>query len=477
MLLIASPILGFITALIAVFAVFLGIKLASKSNDGILKYYFYAIILSSAIATAASQREFIDINVSINALTINPIAEWMTRFASLFTMLAALERTFNYLQHNKWDAAHIVMLLVVIYFWVTNLFIPLVITSNGALEIKHLYSLALLIGIALSIQKEPLHIIAHARNAIVLFVLASLAFIFINPHSALDLNYTQGYISGLPRFFGLAPHATYMGLFAALAIWITLAYPYKKARTTHLVISLSLLALVLTQSKTIMATFILGLPFILYFLSKEHKNQLNSPITLNKTIAPFNYYGLILQGYVTSLVALFLALCVFFLFFDYQQIAYSILGPEKLHNLTTFTGRDVIWEITLAEFYKSPAFGYGMNLFSESFRESIGMINATDGHNQFIDGLGRSGLVGFSGLLLLYIYIIYYSFKFAARTKGLSLNLSLLLILYSITAVPITLISIGITVLPFYLLLFVISANLNQPPKNHITPFKDQHYV
>lgn len=462
MILIASPIIGFITALIATITVFMGIKAASKAKDGVLKYYFYAILISSAATMLLSNRDFLHEGQYFqSAILTNPIAEWLTRFASLFTMLAALERTVNYLQHNRWDGARITMLLVLTYFWITNLFIPLFITSQGQLEIKYFYSLALSIGIALSIQNDPQDVIKHARNAIVGFVIASLAFIFIQPLSALDMNYSQGYIPGLPRLFGLAPHATSMGLFAALAIWITLAYPYGKKTTNKLVISLCFVALVLTQSKTVMVSFIIGLPFILFYLSKDFKNQ--HP---DKT----NFYQFGLYTYISGGVLLLIMALSVLLFIDYQALAYQYLGAEKIHNLVTLTGRDVIWEIALNEFHQNPIFGYGAGLFSPEFRQSIGMMNATHGHNQFIDALGRSGIIGFSGVVLLFGYMLFHSIKIAGQTKGLSLTLMTLLCLNSITEVPITLGTIGLNVLPYYLLLILISSGHTHARTKSVEP-------
>lgn len=445
--------IGFIVASVLVFfTIYALFNVKKLSNDGILHYYFIVSLLSGAITIALSPRDFVnDGQYFVNAILTNPIAEWTTRFSSLFIIFAAFERSLFYFKQNSIDYSRILMLLILVYFWITNLLIPLFFTANQPLEIKHFYSLALSIGIALSLHSQPVHIVHHARNAFVAFVALSLLFSIINPYHALEVNYTQGYIPGLPRFYGLAPHATTMGMMVVLALWLTVAYPYQNRKLNSTILLFCFIALLLSQSKTVIASFFIGLFFISY--------TINNNTSKIKNISKSNDMSLYFYSFVTSLATLTI---ISLIFLDYEYLIYKHISPTTWHNITTFTGRDIIWEIALSEFHKSPIFGYGSLLFSESYRESINMINATDGHNQFIDALARSGLVGFSGLVALYLFMGYYSVKLTSKTNGLSLTLFTFILINSITAVPISLYSIGLTVMSYYLLLYLISANLTQ---------------
>lgn len=417
-------------------------------EDGLLQYYFYAVLLAAAISMLFSPRDFVnDGEYYIDAIQSNPLAEWSIRFASLFTMLAALERSVNFLIHNAWTRNRTIMLFILTYFWITNLFIPSFIISNKNFEISLFYSLVLSVGITLSFQIKQKNTIIHARNALFLFTLASFLFIFISPNSALDFNYAQGYIPGLPRLAGLAPHATTMSIIVVLALWTIIAHPFLNSKFQWFSLFICLIALILTQSKTVIFSFIVGYSLIAFY---KNKTLFNSEKLLKIKLYIFSF---------SSLIAL--TLTTIFLTIDLEKALYINFSQETINNIITFTGRDVIWEVALIEFNKSPLFGYGSDLFSESFRESIGMPFATSGHNQFVDTLGRSGIIGFSGLLFLYIFLIYYGVKIAYQTKGLSLALITFILINSITAVPIGLNSISVAYMSYYLLLFLISEHIN----------------
>jgi O-antigen ligase len=69
-------------------------------------------------------------------------------------------------------------------------------------------------------------------------------------------------------------------------------------------------------------------------------------------------------------------------------------------QLVSMTGRDLIWAIAMDEWRANPLFGYGPDLWNDAYRQSINLPNATNAHNQFLDTLARSGIVGAAGLVL-----------------------------------------------------------------------------
>ena len=458
MIVIASPIIGFFLALLAVAALFWGLKVASKSDEGILKYAFYALLIANAIAIFVSPRDFsLSSEYFESAIGSNFIATWSIRLTSLLLMLSALERVIYFFRQNQLDATRLGFLSVILYAWFTNFVIPTYFNGSGTPQLTHIYTIAFLAGTILSLQKNPDTLIIHARNALVVFVLLSLIAIAIKPHHVMDFGYTQGYIPGLPRLFGLTPHATMMGLFAALAFWLLITYPLRKISLQWVMLGLMYIALVLSQSKTVFVTFFIGLA-ILYLYSDRAANNKNTASSFNLKwgLMGIGLLGLAGIGGVLAFV-------------DIEMWAYQNLSVDKIQNLTTLTGRDVIWAIALEEFYKNPLFGYGAGLFSESYREMIGMKNATHGHNLFIDAMGRAGLVGLSGYIALFLAMGYYAIKLAKPTKGLSLSLFVLLSLYSITAVPVNWANLGPQIFTFILLITVISSQLSTTKEhNHV---------
>jgi len=451
MLLTISSIFGLLAALFTVVGTFWAIKIASISKEGILKYAFYALLLSNALAIFLSPRDFsADIEYFQSAINTSFVANWAIRLTSMLLMLAAVERILYFFRQNSLDLTRLSFALIILYVWVTNLAIPFYFTAGYNIQISHFYSLVFGIGIILSLQENKDDIMLHVRNALIVFVVLSLLAILVKPNHVLDLSYSQGYIPGLPRFFGLASHATMMGVFSALACWLLITYPLNNRRNNFLLLSLMFVSLILTQSKTVLVVFFLGL--IVFYLFSTSKSEPESSASKNNST----------KLVVLSISLVFISLGLLgLLLMDVENWVYQSVSPETINNITTLTGRDVIWAIALEEFYKSPIVGYGAGLFSNEHKIQIGMMNATDGHNQFIDTLARAGLIGLSGYLLLYGFMGYYAFKFARITKGLTLNLFLLISVYSITAVPITWTSLGPRTLTFLLLLTLISSNLN----------------
>ena len=105
-------------------------------------------------------------------------------------------------------------------------------------------------------------------------------------------------------------------------------------------------------------------------------------------------------------------------------------------EVLSLTGRTSIWADTLAEFERYPWFGYGPDLWGVEYRIRLGKLFAGQAHNQFIQTLGESGLIGFS-LLLMYLGVL---LRLALRTfsasRGLSLALYLLILVRCITEAP-----------------------------------------
>jgi len=447
-----SPLIGFIFALTAAVALFWGLKIASKSEEGILKYAFYALLIANAISIFFSPRDFsVTGEYFENSIGNNFISTWSIRLTSLLLMLAALERVIYFFRQNQLDLTRLGFLTIILFAWFTNFVIPTYFIGNASPQLTHIYTIAFLAGTILSFQKNPDTLIIHARNALIIFVVLSLLSIAIKPNHVLDLSYAQGYIPGLPRFFGLAPHATMMGLFVALAFWLLITYPLKKVSFQWAMLGLMFIALVMSQSKTVFVTFFIGLAIMYLYSDRPDKTEEDSPILNFK----LGFIGISLLSLAS--IGLILA------FVDIETWAYKNLELNQIHNLTTLTGRDVIWAVALEEFYKNPLFGYGPGLFSETYREMIGMPFATHGHNLFIDAMGRAGLVGLTGYILLFLAMGYYSIKFAKQTKGLSLSLFILLSLYSITALPIVWTQLGPQIFTFILLVTVISTQLLEP--------------
>jgi O-antigen ligase len=160
---------------------------------------------------------------------------------------------------------------------------------------------------------------------------------------------------------------------------------------------------------------------------------------------------------VTGFIAVVAAVMAVILLGNVEAQASNFLNSAEGAQLVSLTGRDQIWAVAWEEWREHPVFGYGPGLWDEAFRMSIGMPQATHGHNQFMDTLARSGTVGAVALVIYSLVLLVLSLRYAKATGGLSLALFLALALRSISEVPLLLFGYG-TELFVHLLLIITLA-------------------
>ncbi len=136
----------------------------------------------------------------------------------------------------------------------------------------------------------------------------------------------------------------------------------------------------------------------------------------------------------------------------------SFFSSAEGAQLASLTGRDQIWAIAYQEWQRNPVFGYGPDIWDLSFRDSIGMPNATHAHNQFMDTLSRSGTVGATALVIYAVVLLVLSIRHARASHGLSLALFAALAIRSISEVPLLLSGYGPELIAHVLLLMTLAA-------------------
>jgi O-antigen ligase len=136
----------------------------------------------------------------------------------------------------------------------------------------------------------------------------------------------------------------------------------------------------------------------------------------------------------------------------------GFLDTDQGAQLMSLTGRDQIWAIAMEEWHANKFFGYGPGLWDDDFRQSIGLPNATNAHNQFMDTLARTGTVGAIVLVIYAAVLLVFSIKYARRSGGLSLALFNALALRSVSEVPLLLFGYGTELFVHLLLVVVLAA-------------------
>ena len=423
-------------------------------TDGYLHWVLPAMLALAAAGVLISGRDlsqtFIELADGSGGIR-GPIIVWGQRLVSVLLLLAAGERIAHHVgEHRHLPSAMLTFAFVA--YWVTTVAMTAVFGSHPQLAHEYLYALVLGFAMLLATPPEWERILDRARDALVVFIIVGVALIPVMPSMVLDMLYSQGLIPGLPRFGGLAPHPVAMGMFAQTALLLIWARPYARKWVNVLAWLTGLSALFLAQSKT---------AWIAFFLCSAAMWIVRDGGRAWARITDPRGGSL---GVVVCLAAMTIVGAVLGLLLasDWGTKLSDFADSAEGAQLMSMTGRDRIWAIAMEEWQSNYLFGYGPGLWDDSFRLSIGMPNATDAHNQFMDTLARSGTVGFVGLVFYGLVLMFLAIRHARSTGGLSLALFVALALRSVSEVPLLLFGYGTELYVHFLLLVTLAAGSAQ---------------
>ncbi len=224
------------------------------------------------------------------------------------------------------------------------------------------------------------------------------------------------------RLFGVTGHANALGPIGLLLMLLELYFPSRRW-LRWIILPSAFVAFVLAQSKT--AWVIAVVQFLLVFIP-YNTSILQSRAGRNKsTLLPVVFSLTLLAVTAVAILS--------------HGLGDSLLEDKGLTNLT---GRTLIWDLTLKEFYQNPVFGYGPGMWGLEYRWKLNMMYVGQAHNQFINTLGKSGLLGLM-LLLVYLVVLFkYALKYFKQSRGLILAIFILILGRCITEAPLEVSSI-----------------------------------
>ncbi|MFD1720168.1 O-antigen ligase family protein [Amnibacterium endophyticum] len=266
-------------------------------------------------------------------------------------------------------------------------------------------------------------VLRKALRAIVIFSLAS---VLLLPSVAYDQECCRE-IFGIERVQGVTGHPNTLAILACFLVILEL-------RGGRLLWTLPpLLAMLLAQSTTGWVALTLGLLVLAGRL-----------------------------GSTTRIAAFALALGGLVLAASDPNVVNDFLPPD----FWTFTGRTTIWQAALHGFFLSPVFGYGPNLLDDQYRSVyLGSFDAAaQAHNQFVQTLGSTGIVGGASLVALLVAVYATSVRAAGRTGGLSLALALALSARLLSEIPLTPQGSTATLLLVVAVVGIAAAGAPEPP-------------
>jgi O-antigen ligase len=447
--LIAAAMLA---ALIVTLALAGAVQMTSRRESAYVHLIFYAMLFAVAAGTLLTGRDLSTLSQLAAAPSLpsvrHPLLTVLYPLVSVLILAVCAERIVTHWLLRKTSAASPLMLLAFVCFWLSTVAAPALFAANPRLS--HDYAYALVIGLtaAMASGLERDQSLKAVRDAVLVFMMLGFLMIPFKAGLVMDLSYRQGWLPGLPRLAGLAPHAVSLGLLAQLGLLCLLARPYERRWLNRLAWTVGLLTLFMAQSKTAWLAFLLCTGVMLWV---QH-----GPALWRRMLNPMQPGAV--QLALAGLMLGVLVVAGLLMFGEVGPRLERFINTPEGAQLTSLTGRDRIWAIAWEEWARNPVFGHGPGIWDERFRASIGMANATHAHNQFMDTLSRAGAVGVVGLALYSAVLLWLSLRYSRATQGLSLGLFLALLLRSISEVPLLMFGYSPDLIIHVLLLMVLAA-------------------
>lgn len=239
------------------------------------------------------------------------------------------------------------------------------------------------------------------KKVLLIFIYGTVVMAIAFPLWSFKIDYDQGLLDFFNiRLYGLTTNPNNTASLLLIYFLLEMQFPTKsRLRMVHIILSLGIVFL--TQSKTVWALLVL---FFVVKLVVGNWDKIRKSIWLK--ITPMIVLGLIAFLFVYKGPAL--------------------LQPLQTDHLTNLTGRTFIWNLTLEEWENNKIFGYGLGLWDgEMFEKYKDQVKPgwtfSHAHNQFVQSLGESGIIGLGALILYILVFLYYGMKYARETKGISI--------------------------------------------------------
>jgi O-antigen ligase len=281
------------------------------------------------------------------------------------------------------------------------------------------YFAAALTAIALGVRDHA-SLVRWARWTTRLIVTVSLGAAVFAPTWAFIGKGAAGYertIFGIPRLVGLSPHPNALAEIAVTGLILEIVAGGAKLRRLAFG-TLAVSCVILAQSNTGYIAAFVGIVTIAVLRKPAYRRAL-----------------------VTAAVVL-LALYI---------VKPEVIVPPSFRNsdyVASVSGRTTIWKLSLVEWRRHPLTGYGPNVFSPAYLSSHFPPNlqATNGHDQLVQTLADSGLLGAASLALLLCGGALCAWRARGIDSGLSLSLLAAITTFGITETPLRV--VGIEIVP-----------------------------
>lgn len=377
------------------------------------------------------------------------IASWVNRLVSLALVSLALAMTLRGLIENcKFRRGGEALWFSYVAMFLLGICVSSFAGTKPSFFHTMFYAPLVMTAVYMNSSVSPEWLAFWAKKILLIYLYGTLIAAAIVPDWAIEGAY-HSVIPGLnSRLVGLAGHSNGLGALALLFLLLELYFPSRNLwRLLNLTAALAVL--VAAQSKTV---WIAAIVCIVIAVACQMFHQPESRLAYKE---PFRKNLLAISGFA-ALMGSLSALLI--LMYD-QSINF---GEFSESGVGTFTGRARIWEITLDAWRANPIFGYGPRLWDFEFRTQYDALAVGNAHNQFIETLGNSGILGFAGMIVYFFTLILTSLRHLRVTRGLSLALVAVLVVRSFAETPLSSLSIVDTTFFMHLLVFAYLQTLDK---------------
>lgn len=418
-------------ALLGVVLAFGGLLSAtSNSYKKLLLLYLPTIGLSIVISKILSNRNIDMFMVAATSHTLDDsfgnsfLITNLLRMASYGILSLSIAMVINYFFMKKIDSYKSSgLLLVISIYFIFSFVLNGVFGTVPNLEYKFLFGFSAVVAFYIGQSIEQNKLINSFKFTLLTTTFLAILFGLFAPKIAVQTNYHSGLLPFLDfRLWGVSFHANTLGPLSTILIITEIVKPYSKRWFHIFSLSVPMVTLILSQSKTAWVCFLI---FLLCFLT------FNQYLNYKKTISNIKF-KVLSKSILIYILLIFFAITSWLYFQDAFQD--DILNNQEI---TSFTGRDFIWRVTLECWHDNILFGYGPKIWGAEFSANYHLLGiASNGHNQLVNALGSAGILGLSSTLLYLFTLLYLCVRLALNGEPLAMYLLTVLLVRSITEVP-----------------------------------------
>lgn len=274
------------------------------------------------------------------------------------------------------------------------------------------------LGVICTMPIQHEWLMKHIHVAFLFFLYGSILSAIFVPNWTFEPYYDSIFPGLEIRLYGVASHPKGLGFISAIVILVSIYLSKLKIENkwlAYLNIFLSIILLILSQSRTIWIAVFIAFTFYLFWEAKSTRFEIK-------------------KEFAFGLLSVLLMIIIGIVGLIYQDLIIDYFSSDFF---ITLNDRMPIWLILFDVFRKNPIFGFGEPLWMEATRGQLfsNYFLAGHAHNVFIHILATYGIVGFLTMLVYWFALLYSAYKLSNVTKGLSICFLILLIIQSFTEV------------------------------------------